>query len=172
MINSRMSAKEERIAYLESTVYRLVELGHKHEDAIRELLNDAESVPCPEEPKPIDWSKVADCVPVKVWDDGEEGVPVVLYADATRAFNSLSVWEHASLITDIDIAWSGGECPLPEGVLVDVTLRTGEFVAGNPGGANYIRWHHEFDGLDIISFRVTGIADGWTEDMATTKEAK
>lgn len=59
-------------------------------------------------PKPIDWSRVADCVPVKLWDDGEEDEAFYVYLRMGHIFHK-SDWNHASLITGIDIAWHGGE---------------------------------------------------------------
>lgn len=116
-----------------------------------------------DEPKPIDWSKVADCVPVKVWDEcDEDDEALIMYpAKNSSPVYKVESWERRSLITGIDIAWKGGECPLPEGVGYVATLRDGTRTYLEP------YWSH--DGAhrprDIIRFRVTGIAKGWTEEV-------
>ena len=49
-------------------------------------------------------------------------------------------------------AWGGGECPVPEGALVNVRFRGGT-VSGDEG-ARYWYWKHDGDGSDIVAYRV------------------
>lgn len=60
---------------------------------------------------------------------------------------------------------SGGSCPLPDGLVVDLLLRNGEVSNNHQTPTNNINhtWHYitSNDGVDIIAFRVIGIADGW-----------
>lgn len=56
-------------------------------------------------------------------------------------------------------SWQGGDCPLPEGLAVEVMFRLGQTT-----NHRYMdgRWSHVDSGGDIIAFKVTGLADGWT----------
>ena len=54
------------------------------------------------------------------------------------------------------IPWSGGECPVPAGVRVDVLLRNGKKRQEEPG---WLFWGHgQLDG-DIIAYRIAKGAD-------------
>lgn len=61
------------------------------------------------------------------------------------------------------ILWMGGECPVPEGVKVRVILRDGS-------DCYYVqhicKWKYEARPmtLDIISYKVIGLEDGWTDN--------
>lgn len=58
-------------------------------------------------------------------------------------------------------AWQGGECPLPEGVLVKVWYRRMGFA--HISSSDYIDdWRHDGDyDTNIIAFEVIGLADGY-----------
>jgi hypothetical protein len=63
-------------------------------------------------------------------------------------------------------AWTGGDCPVPDGTLVDITLRDGIVVPHTI--AVDLRWWHPMDDAllygDIIAYRVVGLADGYTDN--------
>ena len=55
--------------------------------------------------------------------------------------------------------WSGGECPLPNGLEVTVHFRSGATETEN---YNNFRWnHHSFSKHDIIGFEIVGLLEGW-----------
>lgn len=61
-------------------------------------------------------------------------------------------------------AWQGGECPLPEGFIVDVWYRDIDDETDSDTGrglATQMQWAHEHYGNDIIAFEVIGLADGY-----------
>jgi hypothetical protein len=66
--------------------------------------------------------------------------------------------------------WGGGECPVPDGLLVQVIMRSGSDTYKAIG--KFLVWAHgdEYDGkhaeMDIIAYRIIGLADGWTDDPA------
>ena len=54
--------------------------------------------------------------------------------------------------------WRGGECPVPDGMMVEVTLRDGR---PHTESAKRCDWVHRGNNSDIIEYRITGIAEGW-----------
>lgn len=59
------------------------------------------------------------------------------------------------------IEWKGGECPVPEGTLIDVKYRDGHKQKGCPAGytptefmRHAIDWAHDDDDEDIIAYRL------------------
>jgi len=63
--------------------------------------------------------------------------------------------------------WDGGDCPVPEGVRVEVALRDGLpiFVVET----HEFRWTHFGTPDDIIGYRIVGVAKGWTDDPELAK---
>tara|TARA_R110002126_G_scaffold281182_1_gene428879 strand:+ start:39 stop:560 length:522 start_codon:yes stop_codon:yes gene_type:complete len=63
-------------------------------------------------------------------------------------------------------AWQGGECPLPEGFMVMLTLREGTKITHS--SKTKLTWEHDCGYVDIIAFEVLGLADGyvmpWEQD--------
>jgi hypothetical protein len=57
-------------------------------------------------------------------------------------------------------AWLGGECPVPQGCAGKVILRSGSILDVEPGLA---WWHGKPIMGDIIAYRITGVADGYTD---------
>jgi hypothetical protein len=64
-------------------------------------------------------------------------------------------------------SWQGGECPLPEGLFLDVITR-------NSVKARRVKlyntsqyWFHSQSATDIIAFKVIGTVDGYTYDLTT-----
>lgn len=162
--------KKDRITYLEDRL-RFLTRELCETKAFQQKMWEAANPPhednripeqvCVTAPKPIDWSKVSPIVPVKVWDEEFEEDALILYRNSTHMYARPENWERRSLITGIDIAWHGGKCPLPEGVEYVATLRSGSRTTV------ITDWGHDHGGHrgDVISFRVTGIADGWTEEV-------
>jgi hypothetical protein len=56
-------------------------------------------------------------------------------------------------------AWQGGDCPLPEGFMVDVIFRDGS--KGFNMTTCTLRWSCEAVNSDVIQFEVLGLADGY-----------
>jgi hypothetical protein len=57
-------------------------------------------------------------------------------------------------------AWTGGKCPVPEGCAGKVILRGGSILDVEPG----LDWRHgEPIMADIIAYRITGVAPGYTD---------
>ena len=54
--------------------------------------------------------------------------------------------------------WQGGECPLPEGLVVEVMLRNKKKITAGAGGSR-ATWAHIWDDSDIIAFKVIAVAD-------------
>jgi hypothetical protein len=93
----------------------------------------------------IDWSKVNyDIVPVLQIGD-----------DFPHYSHNAAKYLRATLVTGKKIAWTGGECPLPDGVMVRVSYREGEHLATS------LAWR--WMGQTIPGwFEVTGLADGYS----------
>jgi len=65
--------------------------------------------------------------------------------------------------------WGGGECPVPDGVNVQVVFRSGQTLAfTNP---TVQTWAHaaQHKIIDVIGYRIIGAADGWTDDPEQAK---
>ena len=66
--------------------------------------------------------------------------------------------------------WQGGECPLPEGLEIEIMYRCGE---AEESLILYHRriwsnnWLHNSEKYDIIAFKVLGTADGWSYEYET-----
>lgn len=56
--------------------------------------------------------------------------------------------------------WRSGECPVPEGVVVEITCRDCSIVKRI---AKHCVWGHEEEGYDIIAYRVVGLIDNTWE---------
>ena len=57
-------------------------------------------------------------------------------------------------------SWSGGDCPLPEGLDVEVRLRNEQTCSPDHDDEG---WSHEFyEFHDIIAFKVLGVKEGYT----------
>tara|TARA_R110000823_G_scaffold241850_6_gene366455 strand:+ start:2319 stop:2801 length:483 start_codon:yes stop_codon:yes gene_type:complete len=96
--------------------------------------------------KVIDWSKVNyDIVPVK-----DEEIGSVYYSEP------LGAPEGITLVTGKRIAWNSGECPLPEGVIVEMELRN-----GTVGSIEAVKLAWTEMG-NILWFRVTGLVHGYS----------
>ena len=55
--------------------------------------------------------------------------------------------------------WQGGDCPIPEGLAVLVTYRSGREHPIVSGSVIEHRWEHTGSPLDIIAFKVVGVID-------------
>lgn len=56
-------------------------------------------------------------------------------------------------------SWQGGDCPLPEGFIIDVTTRDNRILKGKE--VQDLRWGFKKLEGDIIAFKVIGLAEGW-----------
>jgi len=56
-------------------------------------------------------------------------------------------------------AWNGGDCPLPEGLIVDARLRD-DYLSEN-ANTNSLIWTKNTGHNNVIAFKVTGIAEGY-----------
>jgi hypothetical protein len=59
--------------------------------------------------------------------------------------------------------WPGGECPVPEGVRTEVIYRDGVKKRAYLSDVPHL-WKHERQDSDIIAYRITGLADGFTDN--------
>jgi len=59
------------------------------------------------------------------------------------------------------MAWQGGECPLPEGLTVDILTRDGKCGVTNEYWMTHWSWDNTDHSTDIIAFNILGVADGW-----------
>ncbi|MGL4232663.1 MAG: hypothetical protein ACRCWJ_14965 [Casimicrobium sp.] len=65
-------------------------------------------------------------------------------------------------------AWTGGDCPVPEGLLVELVSRDSTHQV-NSKNVRRKWWGHylagsKCSGIDIIAYRILGLAEGWTDD--------
>ncbi|MGL5079102.1 MAG: hypothetical protein ACRDBG_25160 [Waterburya sp.] len=59
-------------------------------------------------------------------------------------------------------AWTGGECPIPEGVSFNLIRRgCGMYLDSMP---KEWRWEHKNQSDDVIAYQIIGPAFGWTDD--------
>ncbi|MFT5518608.1 MAG: hypothetical protein ACI9RI_000874 [Oceanospirillaceae bacterium] len=58
-------------------------------------------------------------------------------------------------------AWDGGNCPLPEGFVVEVWWRDGSDDVRTINRGNGLYWGHNNHASDIIHFKVLRVADGY-----------
>lgn len=56
-------------------------------------------------------------------------------------------------------SWQGGECPLPEGIVVETIYREDSMPEKNV--VTDLFWKHHSEADDIIAFKVIGLADGY-----------
>lgn len=67
--------------------------------------------------------------------------------------------------------WDGGDCPVPEGLMIECVRRAGtKFIAtsGRTGGF----WNHCLNDRDIIGYRIIGVEDGWTDNPSEATHGK
>lgn len=69
------------------------------------------------------------------------------------------------------INWRGGECPVPEGVIVEVTLRDGDQLTRLSSDYHWAYGCSQMRSRNIIEYRVTGLTDGYTDDPAKGEQA-
>lgn len=73
-------------------------------------------------------------------------------------FNALRIAEQREFIY-----WAGDKCPLPEGLRVEVIKRSGSIVFEGPTYSCF--WNRgSIADLDIIAYRVLGVAPGYTDN--------
>jgi hypothetical protein len=63
--------------------------------------------------------------------------------------------------------WGGGECPVPEGVVVEVVFRDGD---KTPDLADDFTWEHVKNSGDIIAYRILKLADNFTDNPSEAEE--
>lgn len=56
------------------------------------------------------------------------------------------------------VSWSGGDCPVPWGALVEVELRSDDFGGCAPERADFYRWEHDGSYDDVIRYRTVGFS--------------
>ena len=124
--------------------------------------------------KPIDWSKMPKGILVSVGDTETMGSALrrfagVAYSDSPnypyRAYGETSsqvrCWEYIHLVEQPEVTfWPGGECPVPEGVCVEVYLRDSTTHIWDKY-AHASDWSHKGLDGDIIGYRILGLAPGY-----------
>lgn len=123
------------------------------------------------EPKVVDWSKVSAeaNIPAKFWKDDQESLSFFggFGGNKNKSFTPDGwYWDTCTLVTGIPVPWFGGECPLPEGVMIKPFLRNGDNISETK--ATGVAWYHSKDSItgtkhggDIIAFEITGLEDGY-----------
>lgn len=127
----------------------------------------------PEAPKEhkryIDWSKMPRGTMTNI---GEIAFHVhrgalVIQPDVT----SYASYHNLRLIEQPNFQyWGGGECPVPDGILVKIIMRDGKRAICDAGE---VRWNnHGVDGNlhggDIVAYRIIGLAGGWSDHEEKT----
>lgn len=77
-------------------------------------------------------------------------------------FNALRIAEQREFIY-----WDGGDCPLPEGLHVEVVRRTGNKHRVNTSTPDSVlEWNHTSDvpQFHVIAYRILGVAPGYTDN--------
>jgi hypothetical protein len=156
--------KKERWLWADSTPVEALYIAEWLDQSAEEV--PASATTSPQEKTVIDWSKVHPNVPVKMWDVPDRTCSIFEEVRYTPKIpypfmlDGASSWKYASLVTGKWVAWFGGECPVPEGVIVKVVQRDG--YVSSPANVEEWEWQHRGTGSDIIAFHVTGLADGYT----------
>lgn len=57
-------------------------------------------------------------------------------------------------------SWQGGECPLPEGLVIEIQTRNNGKYGAKVKPFNF-RWNHDGSPSDVIAFKVIGLAEGY-----------
>lgn len=84
---------------------------------------------------------------------GNDSIEGLFYKDSQgRSFRYCSIRQNQWF------AWLGGERPLPEGLNVQVIDRNGSNKSGEPVEFD---WKYKGTHIDIIAFKVLGVADGY-----------
>lgn len=144
------------------------------------VINGFQSVRIKPSLKLIDWSKM----PVgTVTNNGRISVNNLnvkhLYLLTVSEENTIygfsrDTVHNLRLIEQTDFTyWSGGECPVPEGVLLEVVFRDGDIQFINKESlVMMLRWDHTGRGSDIIAYRITGLTDGYTDNLSEVVSCK
>ena len=113
----------------------------------------------------IDWAKMPKGVMTNygwlISFEGEfkERRPTLL--DAEVWFYDVSLLRLAPAEQQPWILWQGGECPVPNDIIVEVEFRNGGSCVDEP---NCFRWGKTGTSGDIIAYRIAGLAQGWTDN--------
>lgn len=146
--------------------------AQKRLDAMQKEMDELRKIiEAPDKLKEIDWSKLPKdtliCLPSSYKYYMPHTVSLPVYDETGRDSNTkshfrfLSYIDRAKLIENPKFTvWEGGECPVPEGVMVEIILRTGVKCLAN--GVNWWRWEHLNSMFDIIAYRIIGVAEGYT----------
>lgn len=77
--------------------------------------------------------------------------------------NVCDIYKHAIPRMNHWNFWQGGECPLPEGLMIELIFRHG-YKLNNNNDYSEIIWNHHgpiHSDRDIIAFKVLGLSDGY-----------
>lgn len=142
-------------------------------DELQELVEEACEYALKEEkPKTIDFTQM----PVDTLVRKADGMPAYtakilhgtksyVYADGkdsktaeTKVIIGLLAPSKCSLMEGRKVVWEGGECPLPDGVEVEVGFRFGVSVTCNCTSSiiGVHGWFHTGEARDVIWYKITG----------------
>ena len=125
------------------------------------------------EPKRIDWSKMPRGTLVEY---NGKAYFYCFSISETLALSSVKYADNRHYQTDCDApskavkiiqgdwqVWTGGECPVPEGVMVSVLFRKSRSMdeVEKRYGTDLL-WCWDGNRGDIIAYRIEGLADGWS----------
>lgn len=126
--------------------------------------------------KKLDWLKVPDGTLVEVSNNkgvwlpryffrGEDGNFEVYSGGCTAltVCGGTTCFDKIRLIENPEFTyWPGGDCPLPEGVMVEVVVRDGDKITKKE--AIVYLWTNTKSYHDIIAYRIVGVAEGWSAE--------
>jgi hypothetical protein len=122
--------------------------------------------------KPLDWSKMPAGVTLRTVNKkmlctfiGMSGGLISAYSKTMGADDFRpNRFELAPAESQPWLYWGGGECPVPTGVTCQITFRSGET---REPKVRMMNWQHENSHPgDIIAYRITGVASGYTDGGA------
>ena len=111
----------------------------------------------PISPKVVKWEDMPDGTR---WVDGMGELRLLDNSICGCRISELDNEESPKLVESAPIPWFGGECPVPEGVMVNAWSRDG-YKTDSAKSAGVYRWSHHGDVSDIIAYQIVGLADDY-----------
>lgn len=121
------------------------------------------------ERKVIDWQKIIDNKVLCEFDNNNFNTP-----NSVSRFGFLiengsddyldgfgDPWNYCRPAQNILFGHDGGECPLPEGVEVEVLFSNGEKAIGDSGSFEW-KWFFAIHGQGIHSYKILGLSEGYS----------
>ena len=169
LIDDSIHSLMKRVAVLEANLILLAMRDADKQTPTKPLVSHEDMVE-KFTPKKIDWSKVAKGVPCEFSDNKHRWFRHLFgglgLTDRKHPFHRQQTligcdelgehYRHCRFALNVPTLWQGGECPLPEGVIVKITQRNSHTWIGE---AYAFDWG--WVGVNIISYEITGLANEW-----------